>query len=258
MPLIITPKTYSQTKNIIIDYFKAYKSEANFWHSNFKDYFYRAKYKEKELFFLFTGYSELAISSGIIHAYDKLLRKLDNDPRAIYIGACFVTAQSEADLGDIVIPTSAISKSEVAKEIAKKIEETKYKGYLRKIIKMIAGMFSEREFVWKFDEEMRRKLVDSAKRRGIKVYEGKILCKESFSEDFWFPFGEKWGYKKGYIGGEVEAGAFVASCHYIGVPSVALEWVKDKKKGDYKIASDEKQIKALKNILVLIDDLLCM
>jgi purine-nucleoside phosphorylase len=140
MTLIITPKTYSKTKNMITDYFKAYKSEANFWHSNFRDYYYRAKWGEKELFFLFTGYSELAISSGIIYAYDRLLRKLDNDPRAIYIGACFVTAQSEADLGDIVIPTSAVSKSEVAKEIVKRIKKIK-----------------PNEDVWRFDEEMRKK-----------------------------------------------------------------------------------------------------
>jgi purine-nucleoside phosphorylase len=240
MTLIVTPKTYSKTKNIIIDYFKAYKSEANFWHSNFRDYYYRAKWGEKELFFLFTGYSELAISSGIIYAYDRLLRKLDNDPRAIYIGSCFVTSQSEADLGDIIIPTSAVSKSEVAKEIAKRIKKIK-----------------PNEDVWRFDEEIRKKLIYSAKINGIKVYEGKIFCKESFFEDFWFPFGEEWGHKKGYIGGEVEAGAFVASCHYIGVPAVALEWVKDKKGENYKIASEREQTEALKNILSLIDYLLC-
>jgi len=41
---------------------------------------------------------------------------------------------------------------------------------------------------------------------------------------------------KGYIGGEVEAWAFGASCHYIGIPALALEWVKYKKSENYKIA----------------------
>jgi len=240
MPLIISPKTYSQTVKTIVDYFKASKSEADFWHSNFKDYFFEAKYHEIELFFLFTGYSELSVSCGVIYAYDKLLRKLDNDPRAIYIGSCFSTAQTEADLGDIIIPSSAVSDCTVAMDIAERTRKIK-----------------PDEDVWSFDEKMREKLKISARRRGIKVYEGKILCKETYSEDFWFPFGEDWGYKKGYIAGEVEAAAFAVSCHYVGIPCVALEWVKDKKREEYKITSQEKQMEALKDILVLIDDLLC-
>jgi nucleoside phosphorylase len=239
MPLIISPKTYSQTVKTIVDHFKASKSEADFWHSNFKDYFFRAKHHEKELFFLFTGYSELSVSCGVIYAYDKLLRKLDNDQRAIYIGSCFSTAQTEADLGDIVIPDSAVSDCTVAMDIAERTRKIR-----------------PDEDVWSFDGKMREKLKISARRRGIKVYEGKILCKETYFEDFWFPFGEDWGYKKGYIAGEVETAAFAVSCHYIGIPCVALVFVKDKKKGEYKIASQEKQMEALNNILTLIDDLL--
>jgi len=237
MPLIITPKTYSKTRETIVNYFNAYKSEADFWHSNFKDFLYKARINNKNLFILFTGYGEVSVGSGLIYGYEKLLRKYDDDQKAFYIGRCFITNQTDADLNDIIMPTEAFSECSCAKDISERIKKA-----------------NPDEDVWKLDEEMREKLKKLAVDKKLKIYEGKIFCKETFFPDFWYPFARGWGHEKGYIAGEVEAAAFAVSCHYIGIPGAALLNVKDTiKRGRYEVVSGDEQIKSLKNILYLIE-----
>lgn len=241
MPLIISPKTYSETINTIVGYFNAKKVHADFWHSNFRDFFYKTKINGETLFFLFTGYGQLSVSCGILFGYEKFMRSEDTNPSAYFIGSCFATSQSGVDLGDIIIPSESFSNSEVAQEIANR---AKNKGV---------------QNPWEFDRELRRELKEVALKKGIDVFEGRVFCRETYSSDFWFPFAEKWGNKEGYIAGEVESAAFVATCNYVDLPSAALLDVKDTiRDGYYKIASNSQRRKSLEHMLVLIKESLLL
>ncbi len=230
--LIISPKTHSKSVKQFVDFFNAKKSDVPFWHSNFKDYHFIGSIDGEPIHLLFCGYGEGTMYHAIVHAYEKFLKKDDKNPGIIYVGACFASSLSDINLGDIVIPTSSHSDSEIVKEIQIKSENT-----------------SE-----EFNEGLIENMLHAANELSIPVQTGRIFCKETYDPDFWFPFAKDWGPKQDYIAGEVESAACITVSNLINVPCVALLDVKDKinSDGEYIIANDEVRGKAFENILKLI------
>ena len=235
MPLIISPRTYSLTRDAIVKHFNAEKADADFWHSNFKDFFYKAQLNAQSLFILFVGYGQLAMKSGI-ESYDRLMRKDDTSPKAYYLGSCFATEKSGLDLCEILVPEKSYSQQDVVTEIA-----------------LEARKLDRHQNLWNFDERMVEQLTEAAKKLKIKISGGNIFCKETYDPNFWFPFAQN-AHKEGYVAGEVESAAFVSACNLIDISSAALLDVKDTmRNGEYIKSDGQQRMEALEKMLLLID-----
>ena len=226
MTVIITPRTYSETRNIIVDKLNAKKEDAGFWYSNFKDNFYKTKVIDIPVYIIFTGYSELATSAALINEYDRLFRKDDPNPSAFYIGNCFAVDNSSLNLGDLVISEESISDGNVSKSIEQRVKK-KYGTSINP---------------WKLDEALNKTLMTIAKEKNIKTHYGRLYCSEEIFGEWWMDFVSS-GLEKGYIAGEYESAAFAVSCNYLGIAGAALLDVKDKRiNGKYVVAEREKSL----------------
>lgn len=231
--LIISPKTYSKTVLQVQEFFQAEKRSVPFWHSNFKDFYYYAEVEGKPVHILFCGYGEGTVAHGVIHGYERFLKKNDTHPGVLYVGACFATSKTAANIGDCIIPTSSESTSDIVKEMQQKSGKD--------------GCT--------FDERLTNLLKQTSQSHGVTFGTGKIFCKETYYEDFWFPFAQEWGYEKGYAAGEVESAACLAASNLINVPCGAILEVKDKYDAQgYHIASSEMRRNAFHNILLILKD----
>lgn len=233
--LIISPKTYSKTVKQFIEFFGAVKSEVPFWHSNFRDYHFTAMVGTVPVHLLFCGYGEGTTAHGVIHGYDRFLRKDDACPGVIYVGACFATSASDLQVGDIVIPNSTYSDSDVVKDMHKLLGESEHQ-------------------IDQFDQSLIKKSLMLAEAMNVPAKTGKIFCKETYDRDFWFNFAESAGPKGGYIAAEVESAACLAASKTIGVPCIAFLEVKDKldKENGYIMANDAARAIAFGNMLKII------
>jgi purine-nucleoside phosphorylase len=237
MAVIITPRTYSETRNIIVDKLKARREEAGFWYSNFKDNFYKAKIEDIPIYIIFTGYGELATSAALINEYDRLFRKDDPNPSAFYVGNCFAVDKSPLNLGDLVISEESISDGNVSKSIAEKVKKK----------------YGTSANPWKLDETLNKTLMTIAKEKNVRTHYGRLYCSEEIFEDWWMDFVSS-GLERGYIAGEYESAAFAVSCNYIKIRGTALLDVKDKRiNGKYVVAERKKSLNTLKNIVEIIE-----
>ncbi len=227
--LIISPKTHSKTVKQFVEFFGAKQSDVKFWHSNFRDYHFVANVDGVPVHLLFCGYGEGTITHAISHAYDKFLRKEDTHPAVIYVGACFATALSGANVGELIIPNQSHSDSEIVRDV-----------------KTLAGTDSE-----DFDPSLTGILHSIAKNLHVKASSGKIFCKETYDDKHWFSFARDWGTEKGYIAGEVESAACLAACNALKIPCAAILEIKDKldEKNVYYMAEEAERFKAFANML---------
>lgn len=237
MPLLVSPRIQPWVQQIVAEFFSARKSYAEFWHSAFKQFFYKSTLPNGEpLFIIFTGYGQLPVAAAVIYEYHRLFEKHETNPRAFFIGSCVAVTQFEGNLNDIIIPTRAFTKSISATEIASRFLKD-----------------NPSRDPWRFDTELISKVQRIAIEKKIKIFQGGVYSHETFFEDFWMSFETDWGVKKGYICGDYECASFVASCNYIGVPMLALLHVTDtRKSGSYVEVSREEKVDTLRRLLNLL------
>ena len=230
--MIVSPKTNSRTIQQFTEFLGAKKGGVDFWHSNFRDAYYFAQIGKVPVHLLFCGYGEGTAAHAISHGYEMFIRENDACPGVLYFGACFASALSDINLGEIIIPNQSHSDSEITREIQAKSENVSDD----------------------FDPTLTGLLLSSAQELNIPHVSGKILCKESYERDFWFPFASEWGPQQGYIAGEVESAACLAACHARNISCAAILDVKDKLSttGEYEVRGDEERNKAFANILAVV------
>lgn len=229
MPILLIPKNYQPTTDIILKSFDAKPLNSNqkrqIYHSDFRDKIYEGHVNGLPLFIMFTGY-ERCISLALICEYDTFLKELDPIQEAYYFGCCFATAQSDAEPGDIIIAKSATSDSQYFKRLCQasiinnpdiekpeafnpQLIERLHKSMINKNISpRISNIFSTIPLVPK-----------KFKKKAI----------ELMDDEWWWPFADFWGYKNNFDVGEYEAAFFVASCNLIRLPCAGILYVREKR-----------------------------
>ncbi|MCK4328123.1 MAG: hypothetical protein KAW41_06710 [Candidatus Diapherotrites archaeon] len=251
MPVIMTARTDKLAVETLMKEFDfgepAAAMKKKFVHKNFADLFYETEVNGKKLFALFGGYGYNQ-ALGVSLVYDDLI-EFDGKPFIVYFGCCQATCSSEAEPGDLVVPSRAYSDDPSFIELCGICRDNNVPGNPEL-----------------FDEGLSEKMKQVARGMGLKVHGGEVYSRYGLKpgrfkehpfelwDELWDSFAENEGPS---VYGDYETACLVASAHLIRVPSVTVSYVTEKgseRKKDYTRLTKEDYRETLSNITKVIHE----
>ena len=249
MSLVISPKTTQKVIKAFTEVFdlrKIPQLEGKFWHGNFNDYLYEGLDGLTRV--LFTGYSGAVVGQAILE-YAAKYRNDDSRAEIYFVGSVYAFRDSLLEPGDLVFARDTYSPDSFEQSIYK---NAKAKGIQDATLP---------------DQNLLKRVLEIAKKTNIELKPTKVYCcitpgyfpnfsqpAQLMNEAMWWKLSLAKIEENGCDSGEYESASILATSRLLGIPTVALFDVKDKRysNSEYKIANANQKKKALYSILSII------